>query len=57
MTMPRLAFNRKDTGRIDWRAKAPGGSPFGLQLLKALALWRYRGWRRQMKCPGDHIAS
>jgi hypothetical protein len=23
LTMPRLAFNRKDTGRIDWRQKAP----------------------------------
>src|SRR3954454_10542460 len=40
MTMPRLAFNRKDTGGESMGGKVPGVH-FSPQPLKALALWRY----------------
>src|ERR1700687_1369391 len=44
MTMPRLAFNRKDTGgRIDWEERARGRE----LCLKTLSVWRYRDRRSQ----------
>ena len=44
-TMPRLAFNRKDTGwRIDWQ-QGPDGRRFRQPGLKTLSVWRYRGRR------------
>jgi hypothetical protein len=42
MTMPRLAFNRKDTGGESIGGKVPRG-PFQPATPETLSLWRYRG--------------
>jgi hypothetical protein len=48
--MPRLGFNRKDTGwRIDWQER-PGGRQL---CLKTLSVWRYRGRRQHQSLRSD----
>src|SRR5260370_27698604 len=52
-TMPRLAFNRKDTGRrIDW----PGNVPAAPTRLKTLSVWRDRGPPPPARRPTPAIA-